>query len=289
MPPSKKIGVLLLAYDVDVQWRRDLDAERRKLGPDPVESVDSASDSASLQRAIDKLTAQHVGRIIAVPLEPLSAAPWLAQVRADLGLSSRSQFDLPDPEVDGPAKLQPKPIVGPASHLKFPTQKPVSSPVPIALTDAMDRSPVLVDILADRAKALARNPGAETLVLVAIAPRSDDALRSWTSAAQDLARRVAARAGFADSDAIGVREGVRSDQINADRAAAQVQFRRLSRRGRIVVVPLSSPSERVKQLLDGALGLQFAYRWNGQGIRGDRRFAEWIKASVEAAKKGEQP
>jgi hypothetical protein len=53
----------------------------------------------------------------------------------------------------------------------------------------------------------------------------------------------------------------------------------------VSVVPLSPEANRVEELLKKSLGGFLAYRWNGQGIQGDKRLADWIKDAADQAAK----
>lgn len=286
-------GILLLAYDMDSAWRKELGSLTKALKGHAVESVSSASDQVSVQRAVDKLAAQHAAKIVAVPLETLSDAPWLQQARFLFGDRAEPARDRPDAPT---GDLADKKLKGPhpavKSALSLPASaKRLSSPVPLELAPALDKSPLLTDILADRAKALAKDPAREALVLIGIAPRSDAALKDWLTSAQETASKIGAKAGFREAIALGVREGVRSDQQDRDRRALRAAMRELSRKGRICVVPLSPQADRARGMFDKTLGGFSAYRWDGKGVQGDRRLAEWIKASAAAAaaRPGELP
>lgn len=284
----KPYGVLVLAYDVDVAWRRELAGLRAQITGRPVESVDSATDATSIQRAIDRLAAQNVGRIVAVPIETVSASPRLERTRYWFGERAEPPAaDLPDaPRADvadrplrapRPSRRSALAPLGPGGGLRL------RSPVPLTLAPALDRSPVLIAILADRAKTLARDPAHESLVLAGVGPRSDDALKAWAAAAGAIAAQVGAKAGLRAAFAVAVRDGVRADQQDRDRAELKSVFRGLIRRGRVVVVPLSPEADRVRELLERSLGSFYAYRWDGKGVQGDRRLADWIAASAEQA------
>ena len=163
------------------------------------------------------------------------------------------------------------------------TLRQIKSPVPLLLARALDKSPLLVAILADRAKALSPTPKRESLVLAGVAPRSDKALKNWLVAAQAIADQVGATAGYRKAVAVAVRDGVRSGQQDKDRADLKTALRGLIREGRVAVVPLSPEADRVGDLLKKGTGGALAYRWNGQGVQGDRRLLDWIKASAEEA------
>jgi hypothetical protein len=295
---AKTYGILLLAYDVDVKWRQELGSLRSRLRGHAVESVDSAGDATSVQRALDRLTAQRVSKVVAVPLETvgdsvrMDMTRYMFGVRPDpaLDVPGSSSGDLADRKVKPLKPVRKSGLVLPSDEGRgLPGGAPISSmkqlacEVPLILAPTMDKSPLLVAILADRAKELSPTPARETLVLAGVAPRSDDARKAWLVTAQSIANAVGAKAGFRKAVAVGVRDGVRSDQQDADRARLQTLFRGLIREGRVTVVPLSPEAERTGQLLKKTLGGFLAYRWNGRGIQGDARLFAWIRATAEAA------
>ncbi|MFI5363674.1 MAG: hypothetical protein ACHQ49_17045 [Elusimicrobiota bacterium] len=299
---AKTYGVLILAYDVDVKWRQELANLRGLLKGHPVESVDTAADAISVQRGLDKLLAQRVDKVVGVPLETVSDSTRLDMTRYMFGVRAEPALDVPGSSTGDAADKRMKPIkpvaksalVLPAGQERIDgmtmgggdvsTVKPLRSPVPLELAPAFDKSPLLVAILADRAKALTPTPGRETLVLAGIGPRNDEALKAWRIDASAIASAVGAKAGFRKAVAVSVRDFVRSDQRDKDRADLQATFRGLAREGRICVVPLSPEAGHVADLLKQAFGGFFAYRWNGAGIQGDPRLLLWIKtAAAEAA------
>lgn len=294
---SKTYGILILAYDVDVKWRQELGSLRGQLKGHAVESVDSAGDATSVQRALDRLAAQHPAKIVGVPIETVGESTRMDATRYMFGVRAEPVLDSPGPSSGDLADKKRKPIRPIAkSVLVLPKDqgrglalrtgggsKQLNSPVPLVLAPTLDKSPFLAAILADRAKALTPTPGRETLVLAGIAPRSDDARKAWLTSAQAIADQVGAKAGYRKAVAVGVRDGVRSDQQDKDRSELQATFRGLIREGRVAVVPLSPESERVGQLLKKTLGGGAAYRWNGQGVQGDRRLLDWIKSAAETA------
>ncbi len=296
----KTYGVLILAYDVDVKWRQELGSLRARLKGHPVESVDSATDAISVQHGVDKLIADRVDKIVAVPLETVSDSTRLDMTRYMFGVRAAPVLDVPGPSAGDLAdkRMKPlKPLV--KSSLVLPnddrrvsgmtmggdasTMKRLQSKVPLVLAPAFDKSPLLVAILADRAKALTPTPARETLVLAGFGPRNDDALKAWKLDAQAIADAVGAKAGFRKAVAVAVRDFVTADQQDKDRADLRATFRGLMREGRICVVPLSPEAGHVEDLLKRSFGGFFAYRWNGQGIQGDPRLLDWIKASAKEA------
>ena len=300
---AKTYGILILAYDVDVKWRQELGSLRGQLKGHPIEMVNSAADAISVQRAVDRLVAQRATKIVAVPLETVSESTRLDMTRFMFGARADFIRDVPDLDGGDLADKTPPPIEAVRkSALVLPgdrnrgrglslggdgsTLRRIKSAVPLALAPALDKSPLLVAILADRAAALSSTRARETLVLAGIGPRSDAALKTWKASAQLIADQVGAKAGYRKAVAVAVRDGVRSGQQDKDRAELKATFRALIREGRVAVVPLSPEANRVEELLKKNFGGFFAYRWNGRGIQGDRRLLDWIKASAEEAVNG---
>jgi hypothetical protein len=294
----KTYAVLILAYDVDVKWRQEIGNLRGQLKDRSIESVDNAADAISVQRALDKLAARGVDKVVAVPIETVSGSARLNMTRYMFGVIADPVLDKPGSSSDDLADKKMKPLRPKVkSMLVLPkdqnrglgltmggdvsTLKRLASPVPLVLAPALDKSPLLVAILADRAKALTPTPGRESLVLAGIGPRDDDALKDWKIGAQAIAEAVGRKAGFRRAVAVAVRDGVRSGQQDKDRGELQATFRGLAREGRVCVVPLSPEAERVGALLKKTFGGFFAYRWKGEGIQGDRRLLDWIKASIK--------
>lgn len=284
MPAAKPkpVGVLILAYGASGAWRKDLGSLRTALKGHAVESVEGAAEGLATQKALDRLQRQRVDKIVAIPLETLSESPLLEQTRYLFGVREDQPVDRPDAAKafsGGGAKSGLK--TAPSNR-----GKRLQSRAELVLAPAMDRSTILVDILADRAKALARSPAQECLLLVGIAPRSDDELKAWRVAADTVAEQVRAKAGFKKAAAVWVRDGVRSDQRDEDRAHLKKVLRELvtEGRGKVVAVPLTPDGSRPERLLrEAASGL--AYRWDGKGVLGDARLLTWIQSSVAASAK----
>ncbi|NNN06587.1 MAG: hypothetical protein HKL90_11860 [Elusimicrobia bacterium] len=287
--PKTGYGVLLLAYDVDAEWERELGSLRLGIKGHAVESaqclnIDEAVDVLAMQSALDRFRGQRVGKIVGVPLETIDDSPRMQQTRYLFGVRQDPVSETPDPEKSSMRPLRPRTRSSLLLEPDVPRPHRLSSRVPLVLAPTLGSSPVLVDILADRAKALALAPKREAVVLAGIAPRSDDERKAWIEQARAIAEAVRAKAGFREAAVAALRDGVNSSQQDSDRRELRQTFRGLARSGAITVVPLSPSAARVKQLLDKNPPGPF-YRWNGKGILGDARLLQWIKAAAaEAAK-----
>lgn len=282
-------GILLLADRAGGSWRKELALLRGRIKNRAVESaevVDASSGGAGVQRALDRLLAQHVGKVVAVPLMTMSESPGLEHIRYLFGLREEPSWDRPDHD-----RGLPTPRAAGRSALVLPPDerrpKRLQSPVPLALAPTIDRSPLLAAILADRAKTLARDPARETVVLVGLGPRSDAALAAWKASAAVLAERVRVKGGFRKAAVVAVRGNVRAGQRDKDRTELRKIFRGLAAEGHVAAVPLASDGSLVERLLKRDLG-NAAYRWDGRGTLGDGRLIEWIQSAAETTSRGEK-
>ena len=62
---------------------------------------------------------------------------------------------------------------------KIEMPKPVKSPVPIRLAPALDHHPLVAQILADRAEAIAKDPAHDVVIIVAHGPNEDQDNTLW--------------------------------------------------------------------------------------------------------------
>lgn len=280
---KKPYGVLILAFDSGATWRKDLAAIRAQLPGIAVESVESAGDTRSVQGGLDRLKNQHVDKVVAVPLEMISEAPQMDELRFIFGIRADPADDRPDLAKQGMAELKPvnkSTLVRPAGSSTGP--KRLKSQAELVLTATIDKSSVLADVLADRAKAQSRNPAKDAVVLVGLAPRSDKGLEAWKTAATAVAEQVRAKGGFREAGILYVRDGVRAGQQDKDRSENKAALRALTTQGGVIAVPLALDGRRVGQLLQRELG-SGGYRWNGKGLLGDERLVEWITNVSKAA------
>lgn len=278
---KKPYGVLLLAYDTGGAWKTELAHIRSELKGVAVESVESAGDGVAIQRGLDRLKTQHVSKVVAVPLELVSESPVMDELRYLFGIREEPTSDKPDALRPGMAPVKGKN----KSALVFTGQGPkrLASEADLILTATIDKSAVLAEILADRAKALSpRNPAKEAVILVGLAPRSDKGLDVWKEAATAIAESVRVKGGFRESAVIWVRDGTRAGQQDEDRKENKATLRRLITQGGVVAVPLAPDGRRVGNLLQRQLGSS-GYRWNGKGLIGDPRLTEWVIAISKAS------
>lgn len=277
---AKPYGVLLLTPDIGGAWKTELGAVRASLRGIALDSVETYNNGTAIQRALDRLQAQHVSKVVAIPLELVSESASMDQLRYLFGIREEPSEDRPDETRPGMAPVKP----GNKSALVVAGRGPkrLRSEADLVLTATIDLSPQLAEILADRAKALARDPAKEAVVVVGLAPRSDKGLETWKTSASAIAESVRVKGGFRESAIVWVRDGVRVVQQDKDREENKATIRRLVTAGGVNAVPLAPDGRRIGKLLQKQIGTA-GYRWNGKGLIGDPRLIDWIQSIAKAA------
>jgi sirohydrochlorin ferrochelatase len=281
-----KSGVLLLAHGGQPQWNeRVLEVARRVDDSRPTEVAFGMATRANIQAAIDKLTARGVTEIIAVPLFVSSHSSVITSTEYLLGLRKDAPKDLaifakmshgshgaPAAAADDhSAHAGHAPVADPAS--------PVTTTLPIRMTAALNRHPLIGAIAADRAKSISAAPENEAVILVAHGPVPDDDNRRWLEDMAVLAQQVEASAPYASVDYLTVRD----DAGPAMREAATKELRdkvtaQVAQGRKVLIVPhlmsFGGIEQGVRKRLEG-----LEYTMTTQAIMPDGRIVQWVLAS----------
>ena len=276
---QKKVGILLLAHGGSEAWNENVRSLAKRLdAQQPVEVAFGMATRANIQRAADALAARGVDRIVAVPLFVSSHSSVVTSTAYLLGLRQ----DMP-PDLLKFAKMSH----GPGGHSvaggghdsgdHAGGTRPISSPLPIRMTGALDSHPIVAQILTDRARAISADPAREAVILVAHGPVRDDENAKWLENLQALGQGIRTSVPFASIDSITVRD----DAPPAIRDAATAELRALvtKRReagSRVLVVPVllsfGGIEQGIRKRLDG-----LDYAMASQAIVPDDRVIEWVR------------
>ncbi len=286
-PPAKvSTGVLLLAHGGKPGWNEEVNkvaAEVRKQYP--TEVAFGMATKRTIQEAVDKLNAQKVTQIVAVPLFISSNSSVISSTEFLLGLRKDAH-----PDLARFAKMDHGHGGKHDSHSGHTAEKgidpltPVISAVPIRSVPALDAHPLVADILLSRAEALSKDQSAEVLVIVAHGPVSDETNKLWLADMKTLAGEVAAKSSFARIEYLTVRD----DAPEPIRSAATAEFRSIVKKAvdenrRVLIVPLllsfGGIEEGVKKRLEG-----LPYAMSDQALLPDERLTQWVLRSVESVK-----
>lgn len=279
--PSTRIGVLLLAHGGSAEWNnRVTEVARTVDATAPTEVAFGMASRASIQRAIDQLTARGVTAIVAVPLFVSSHSSVITSTEYLLGLRKEApkelmafaKMDHSSTGVPAADHSSHAPAADPAS--------PVVTALPIRMTAALNRHPLIGAIVADRARSISTAPPNEAVILVAHGPVPDEDNRRWLEDMAVLADQVREASPYASVDYLTVRD----DAGPAMREAATRELRgkvaaqrALARR--VLIVPhllsFGGIEQGIRTRLDG-----LDYTMPAQALMPDERIVSWVLASI---------
>jgi sirohydrochlorin ferrochelatase len=285
-------GILLMAHGGSTGWNdqvravaKDTDAQM------PTEVAFGMADRATLQQGVDALTKRGVTAIVAVPLFVSSHSSVIESTRYLLGLRPDAPEDLAafasmsgmghggggahaaaGHDMAAPAADDSKDANG--------LPRPVKSAVPIRMSPALDRHPIVADILADRAAAFGKDPAHEVVILAAHGPNDDAENAEWLADMAALAQRIETRAPYARIDTVTLRDD--AEPTVRDRATSDLRQKVQAANDagyRVLVTPLllsyGGIENGLRQRLDG---LQHAL--SPQALLPDARIASWVLESA---------
>jgi sirohydrochlorin ferrochelatase len=249
----------------------------------PAEVAFGMASRASIQQAVDRLAARGVKAIIAVPLFVSSHSSVITSTEYLLGLRAEAPTDLAlfakmDHSRHGAAAAH--------DHTAMPAvpadpTSPVKSSLPIRMTSALNRHPLIGAIVADRASAISLVPEKEAVIIVAHGPVPDDDNQRWLEDMAVLAQQTKNAAPYASVDAMTVRD----DAGPAMREAATKELRdkvqaQLASGRRVLVVPhlmsFGGIEQGIRKRLDG-----LDYTMTTQALMPDDRIVQWVLASIQ--------
>jgi len=151
-------GVLLLAHGGQPEWNERVKAVAKKVDAAyPAEVAFGMAARPAIQAAVDKLISRGVSEIVAVPLFISSHSSVITSTEYLLGLRHDAPADLARF-----AKMSHSTHAEGADHsAHVDPATPIKARVPIRMTAAFNRHAIIGEILADRAKAISRQPANE--------------------------------------------------------------------------------------------------------------------------------
>jgi sirohydrochlorin cobaltochelatase len=277
-------GVLLLAHGGAAQWNERVNAVAKKVDESqPTEVAFGMASRASIQSAVDKLTARGVTSIVAVPLFVSSHSSVITSTEYLLGLRAEAPADLKIfAKMDHSSHGAPAAVASEhAAHMPAADPaSPIAMTVPVRMTAAFNRHPLIAQIAADRARSISVAPADEAVILVAHGPVPDDDNRRWLDDMAVLAEQVRAAAPFASVDYLTVRD----DAGPAMREAATKDLRsrvekQVAAGRRVLIVPhlmsFGGIEQGVRKRLEG-----LTYTMTEQALMPDDRIVEWVRVSA---------
>lgn len=235
---GSQVGVLLLAHGGKPAWNGEVMKVAATVNETmPVEVAFGMASKASIQRAINKLIARGSTEVLAVPLFISSHSSVITSTEYLLGLRKQAPADLAifakmshGHGTDHSAHGSDTPI--------DPTT-PVTNSVPIRMLPALNRHPLVADILLSRANDLSREPSKEVVVVVAHGPVPDDDNNLWLGDMRELVKAMSGKSKFRRIEYLTVRDD--APEPLRSRAAEELRsvVRRASDEGnKVLIVPL---------------------------------------------------
>lgn len=289
MPTAKnKTGVLLLAHGGKAAWNDEVSSVAAQVGKQfPVEIAFGMATKRNIQNAIDKLEAQGVTSIVAVPLFISSNSSVITSTEYLLGLRKDAPADLAvfakmDHGSGGHGSTDHSAHSSMSSEPFDPTT-PVKHKVPITMRKALDADPTVADILLSRASSISKDAQNEIVIVVAHGPVSAETNRLWLKDMSTLTDGMKAKSSYRGIEYLTVRD----DAPEPIRGEATAEFRSLvekanAQKARVLIVPLllsfGGIEEGVKQRLNG-----LDYTITSQALLPDARIAQWVVRSVNSS------
>lgn len=277
-------GILLLAHGGTAEWNArvaelaaQVDTQR------PTEVALGMATRATIQAAIDRLVARGVTEIVAVPLFVSSWSSIITSTEYLIGLRAKAPAALAAyAKMNHTAAAAGRSGTASAAHDGHTTAAdgttPVTSPVPIRMTPALNDHPIVADILASRALSISRNPAEAALVIVAHGPNDNEDNRRWLADMASLAKRIGAIAPFGSIDYLTLRDD--APEPVRDQATAELRevVQRRSHDGRrVLIVPLlvsfGGIDRGLRERLQG-----LTYAMPDAGLVPDDRLVTWVLA-----------
>jgi sirohydrochlorin ferrochelatase len=282
---AQETGILLLAHGGKQNWNEEVNKVAASVNKTvPVEIAFGMASKRNLQEAVNRLSARGVREILAVPLFVSSHSSVITATQYLLGLRATAP-----PELAIYARMSHSHSGSAGDHSDHsstaastddPTT-PVKSPVTIRWSPALDRHPIVAEILLARSLKLSQAPEREVVILVAHGPVSDEDNTKWLADMGALAEQMRGKSRFKSIEYLTVRD----DAPELVRAQAAAEFRRAVERAReggsrVLIVPLllsyGGIEEGIKKRLEG-----LSYVISDQALLPDERLASWVLNAAE--------
>jgi sirohydrochlorin cobaltochelatase len=272
-PPEPKrddFGVLVMAHGGPPEWNAAvLDAVKPLQAQQPVEVAFGMADAISIRDAVAELERGGVRRIAVVRLF-VSGSSWLERTEQIVGV-------LPGAPAHDPAAHTE--AHGGHSMAFFRVDSSSSFAISTAgLAEAEEMGP----ILADRAKALSKDPAHEDVLVLAHGPGDDTENEQWLAQIDARAEAIRAAAPFRRVEVATLREDWPEERKVAEQRIRAFVERAKAEGGRAIVIPFRvhgfGPYADVLQGLE--------YSSSGDGLLPHPNVTAWIERQVTSLRDG---
>jgi sirohydrochlorin cobaltochelatase len=267
---QKPVGTLLIAHGGGPAWDAQVEAVASLVNTGgPVEVSFLMGPGAATHRFQDaarRLEEKGVSEIVVVPALVSSHSGHYQQIRYLAG------------ETDTLSEQM-------HHHLHMGGIERADVRVPIRLTPAIDDSPEVAAVLAERALALAEAPREQALFLVGHGPNSAEDNAEWMRNLRPVAESVKSATGFRDVKIGLVRDDapaeVRAEAVRSIREVIELQHLATGRPVVVVPVLISTGSVSREKLPRDLADLPIVYA--GDALLPHPGMARWVEARVREA------
>lgn len=180
---AEDIGVVFLSHGSDFNWNETMrEAVQPLMKRYKIEFAFSMADQSTIERAIRKLEQRGAKAAIILRVFAMENSFRKSVERmSGLDIEGVAQNDTAIPAVQGHDHGHGAPAMpGPR----------IRTSLPIQTVGGLGASPLFAAALLDRALALSKNPGRDTVILVAHGSGSDDQNRQWESLLGEIAEQM---------------------------------------------------------------------------------------------------
>jgi sirohydrochlorin ferrochelatase len=280
---ASETGILLLAHGGKQNWNEEVNKLASRVNKTvPVEVAFGMASRRNMQDAINRLTARGVREIVAVPLFISSHSSVITATQYLLGLRATAP-----PELAIYARMSHSHSGGGAndhhnhSGSTEDQTAPVKSAVPIRWSSALDRHPIVAEILLARSLTLSREPSKEVVIVVAHGPVSHEDNAKWLADMAALVAHMRGKSQFKRIEYLTVRDD--APQPVREQATAELRStveRASAEKSSVLIVPLllsyGGIEEGIKKRLEG-----LSYMMSAQALLPDERLDRWVLSSVK--------
>ena len=266
-PARAQVGTLIIAHGGDRGWNdqvRAVAAEVRTGGPVQISFL--MGPEAPQHRygdAVKRLVEAGARRIVVVPLLVSSHSGHYEQIRWLVGATDSLDVEM-------------------QHHLHHAGLTRVDAGVPVHMARAIDDSPEVARVLAERARTLAPDPSGRAVYLLGHGPNSDEDYAYWMRNLRPLADSVHAAAGFASVGVGLVRDDapaeIRAAAVRTVRSEIEALHRATGQPVAVVPVLISRGSVSEVKFRRDLEGLPVLY--SAETLLPHPGLARWIEARV---------
>lgn len=268
---QKPVGTILIAHGGGPAWDAQVETIAALVNTGgPVEVsflMGPGAKTHRFQDAARRLEEKGVGKIVVVPLLVSSHSGHYQQIRYLAGQTDSLSEQM-------------------HHHLHMAGIERAAVRVPIRLTPAIDNSPEVARVLAERARSLATAPGEQALFLVGHGPNSAEDSAEWMRNLRPTADSVKAATGFKDVKIGLVRDDapapVRAEAVKGIRETIELQHLATGKPVIVVPVLISTGSVSLEKLPRDLAGLPIIYQ--GDALLPHPGMARWVEARVRESR-----